>query len=345
MQKTTITEIAKKLDLSVATVSRAINPETKSLVKPATRRRVIEMARARQYSPNAAAKRLVTGKSRNIAIFFRPQVASLFFDDYYSKMIAGAISAADKTSYNLNLSVMKERTGGFDIAKAVREMDIAGAIICTFHGVFDIALKSIDEIGVPVVIMNQYKTGDNPSCFMVDNFKSAYDATQYLIGRGHTRIAIVRGSTSIKDAQDRYMGFRRALSDNGIAHDAYLEYQTDFCDESGRKAVRHFFGLKDGRPSAIFFSCDAMAMTAINEIRRMGLDCPADVSVMGFDGIDAGRYSDPPLTTVLQPIYEMAGEAVRQLMRDAADGTRLAGSRYFTAKIIERGSVATLGKR
>ena len=345
MKKITITEIAKRLNISVATVSRALNPQTQMMVKPATRRRVIELARARKYSPNIAAKRLVTGKSRNIAIFLRPQVASLFFDDYYSKMMAGAMSAVDKTEYSVNLSVMKEQPGGFDIAGALRGMDAAGAILCTFHGVFDVQMKNLFNLEAPVIVLNQYKSGDNPHCFMVDNFKSAYDATSYLISRGHARIAMVRGTTAIKDAQDRYMGFRKALADNGIAHDSKLEYQSDFCDESGRKAVRHFFGARQTGPTAIFFSNDAMAMTAINELRRMGIGCPEEVSVMGFDGIDAGRYTDPALTTVLQPVYEMAQEAVREIMRNASDGSRFDSSRFFIAKIIERGSVASLRKR
>jgi DNA-binding LacI/PurR family transcriptional regulator len=344
MEKVTIKEIAKKLNLSVASVSRAINPQTQHLVTPSTRKRILELVKNEQYVPNIAAKRLVTGKSRNIVFFFRPQVSSLFFDDYYSKMIAGAMSAVDKSAYNLNLSVMKEERGGFNIAQAIRGMDVAGAVISTVLGVFDISTKNIFSLPVPVLVINQYQAGDNHGCFLVDNFKSAYDATIYLISRGHRRIGFVRGSAKVKDAQDRYMGYRKAVNDNGISHDVKLEYQSDFIEESGRKAIRHYFSGKMEPPSAIFFSNDAIAMTAINELRQMGIACPEEVSIMGFDGIDACRYTDPPLTTVMQPIYEMASEAVRQIMRNVDDGDKFNGTRYFTAKIIERGSVSSFRK-
>ena len=345
MEKVTIKEIAKKLNLSVATVSRAINPQTQHLVKLNTRKRVIDLARSEQYFPNIAAKRLVTGKSRTIVIFFRPQVASLFFDDYYSKMIAGAMSAVEKSPYSLSLSVMKEDQGGFDIVNALRAIDAAGVVICNFLGVFDVQLKNLFDIDIPVIMINQYKSGDNPGTFLIDNFKSAYDATAYLISRAHRRIGFVRGSPNIKDAQDRYMGYRKALHDNGIAHDTKLEYQSNFVEEAARKAVRYYFSGKIEAPSAVFFSNDAMAMTAINEFRRMDIACPEEVSVVGFDGIDAGRYTDPPLTTALQPIYEMAGEAVKQIMECVENNTKFDGSRYFTARILERGSVASYRKK
>lgn len=344
MQNVTIAEIAKRLNLSVATVSRAINPHTQHLVKSTTRRRVLDIAKSEEYTPNIAAKRLVTGKSRNIAVFFRPQVASLFFDDYYSKMIAGAMSALDKSPFNLSLSIMKEEKGGFDLARAIRSMDVAGAVVCAVYGVFSLNTRNIFDLGLPVLLLNQYKDGDNPGSFLVDNFKSAYNATVYLISRGHTRIGFVRGSAEIKDAQDRYMGYRRALSDNRIPHCPKLEYQSNFLEESGRKAVRHYFGRRSERPSAIFFSNDAMAMTAINELRTMGIACPEEVSIIGFDGIDAGRYTDPPLTTLSQPIFEMATEAIRQVIGDSESSTFFDGSRYFTASIIERGSVSSFRK-
>lgn len=345
MAKVTIKQIAEKLDLSVATVSRAINPHTQHLVTPETRKRVAELVKREQYFPNIAAKRLVTGKSRTIVIFFRPQVASLFFDDYYSKMIAGAMSAVDKTPYNLNFSVMKEERDGFDLEHAIKAMDVAGAIVCNFLGVFDVRTEDALGLAVPVIMINQYKSGENPACFLVDNFKSMYDSTTYLITLGHRRIGFVRGSQKIKDAQDRYMGYRKALSDHGIRHETALDFQSNFVEEAGRKAVRYYFGKKSLAPSAILFTSDSVAMTAINELRCMGISCPGEVSIVGFDGIDAGRYTDPALTTSLQPIYEMTHEAVRQIIQNIEGQDRFMGSRYFTAKIIERGSVAPYRKQ
>jgi DNA-binding LacI/PurR family transcriptional regulator len=256
-------------------------------------------------------------------------------------MIAGAMSAVEKTPYSLNLAIMKDERSGFNVEKAMRGMDVAGAIVSSILGVFNVSTVNLLDLSIPVLVLNQHKSGTNPGCFMIDNFKSAYDATMYLAGRGHRRIGFVKGTDTVKDAHDRYMGYRKAINDIGIKYDPRLEYQSNFLEESGIKAVRYYFSGKFERPSAIFFSSDAVAMTAINELRNIGVSCPKEVSIVGFDGIDAGRYTDPPLTTVLQPIYEMAAEAVRQIIRDIENGTRFTGSRFFIATVIERGSVAS----
>lgn len=341
MEKVTIKQIAKKLDLSIATVSRAINPQTQHLVKSATRNRVLSLIETEHFIPSAAAKSLATGKSSNIVIFFRPEVSSVFFDDYYSKMIVGAMDAVVGTSYNIILSIMKEEENGFDLERAVRRMDVAAAILCNFLGLFKVSAKNVFNLDVPVLMINQYREEENPNAFLIDNFKSAYDATQYLIGKGHRRIGFIRGLVTLKDAQDRYLGFLKALKDNGIAHNEKLDYQSDFKETAAGDAVRHFFSGKFTPPTALFFVNDTMAMTAMNELRALGIRCPKDVSVMGFDGIDAGRYTDPPLTTVLQPIYEMANAAVKDAISIMETKKRQKGARYFTAKIIERGSVGS----
>lgn len=340
MEKITIKEIAGKLNISIATVSRAVNPQTQHLVKESTRDRVLALIKSEHYMPSIAAKSLATGRSYNIAVFFRPEVASVFFDDYYSKMMAGAMDAISSTSYNLIMSPIKEEKGGFDVEQAIRKMDVAAAILCNFLGVNKISAKNIFNLDVPILIINQYRKEENLNCYLIDNFKSSYEATRYLIGKGHRRIGFVRGSVKVKDAQDRYLGYLQALKDNGLVHNVKYDYQTDFQETAACDAVRYFFGGKTQPPSALFLVNDTMAMMALNELRKMGISCPRDVSVMGFDGIDAGRYTDPPLTTVLQPIYDMAGEAVKEAIKILETKKRFMGTRYFTAKIIERGSVA-----
>lgn len=340
MEKITIKEIADRLNISIATVSRAVNPQTQHLVKESTRNKVLDFIKSERYMPSMAARSLATGKSYNIAVFFRPEVSSVFFDDYYSKMTAGAMDAVSVTGYNLIMSPLKEEKGGFDVEQAIRKMDVAAAILCNFLGVNKISAKNIFNLDVPIIIINQYRREDNPNCYLIDNFKSAYEATRYLIGKGHRRIGFVRGSIKIKDAQDRYLGYLQALKDNGITHNERYDYQTDFQEEAACDAVRYFFSGKTTPPSALFFVNDTMAMMALNELRRMKIACPQDVSVMGFDGIDAGRYTDPSLTTVLQPIYEMAGEAIKEAIKILETKKRFMGTRYFTANIIERGSVA-----
>lgn len=336
----TIKDIARKTKLSIATISRAINPATQHLVQRSTCRRVHAVIKEVGYVPSLPARRLVTGKSNNIVIFFKPEFRSVFYNDYYSKMLAGAMSAIELSAYNLIISLIKDKDGPFNVEMAVRGLDVAGAIVCNFLGAMKVSAKSMLGVDTPILAINQYRQEENPNCFLIDNFRSAYEATSYLIRLGHRRIAFVAGLIAVKDGQDRFGGYKKALENNHIRYDNRLVYQGDFGEKSGAASLDYFFKGKKPAPSAIFFANDIMAIGAMSELKRVGMECPRDVSIVGFDGIDAGRYSAPPLTTIRQPIYEMAQEGVREIINAIENKTVLQGTRYFGAKLIERGSVA-----
>jgi LacI family transcriptional regulator len=343
MAKITINEIARKTNLSIATISRAINPQTKHLVRVNTRSRINAVIKNMGYTPSVSARRLATGKSYNIVIFFKSDFRSIFYNDYYSKMLAGAMRAIELSNYHLIVSLIKDENGPFDLESSVRRLDVAGAILCNIMGAFKLSVKNIaNNMDVPVLIINQYKREENPNCFLIDNFRSGYEAVSYLIKRGHRRIAFVHGIPAVKDGQDRFLGYRRALEDNRIRFAKELVYHGDFSSSAGEAAVRHFFKGKMVPPRAVFFANDTMAIGALNELIRLGIKCPDEVSVMGFDGIDAGRFTYPPLTTVCQPIQEMAKEAVREMIYMIENRTTFEGTRHFRAHILERGSVAAL---
>lgn len=336
----TIKDIARKTKLSIATISRAINPSTQHLVRKSTCRRVQTVIKEMGYVPSLPARRLVTGKSNNIVIFFKPEFRSVFYNDYYSKMLAGAMSAIELSVYNLIISLLKDEEGPFNVEMAMKELDVAGAIVCNFLGAMKVSAKSILGVDIPILAINQYRKEENQNCFLIDNFRSAYEAAIYLIKQGHRRIGFVAGLTVVKDGQDRLEGYKKALENNRIRFDQRLVYQGDFGERSGAASLHYFFSGRKAAPSAIFFANDTMAIGALNEMKAMGMECPRDVSVIGFDGIDAGRYTSPPLTTIRQPIYEMAQEGIREIINAIENKTVLRGTRYFGAKLIERGSVA-----
>lgn len=338
----TIVEIAKELGLSIATVSRAVNPSTRSSVKEETLRKVLDFVEKVDYVPNQPARRLVTGKSNNIVIFFRPEFKSVFYNDYYSKMIAGAMSAIESTSYNLLISLIKDTKQGFDLTQAVRELDVAGVILCNFMGVTNVSAKNIFNMDVPVIVINQYTKEKNPNCFLIDNFMGSYEATKYLINRGHKRIGFIKGTPGVKDGSDRLEGYKQALKDNKIKFEEVLCFDGDFVEKSGKAAAHYYFGGKIKPPTAVFTANDVMAIGFMAELCLFNKRCPEDVSIIGFDGIDTCKYTNPPLTSVRQPIYEMASHAVKEIINILDKGTEWSGTKYFKTKIIERKSVKDL---
>ena len=339
-ERITITEIAKKANLSIATVSRAINPATKHLVRKSTTNKILSIIKKENYIPSLPAKRLATGKSNNIVVFFRPNFRSVFYNDYYGKMIAGSMNAVESTNYNLLISLITSEKGDFDVMQVIRGMDAGAAILCNLMGVFKFSAKNIFDSEIPILIINQYHKGENLNCFMIDNFAGGYDATSYLVAKGHRRIGFVRGNRAVKDGEDRFVGYKKCLADNNMDFDPVLCYQGDFGEGSGVAAAHYFFGQKFNPPSAVFCANDVTAISMMNELRStLKVRCPRDISIIGFDGLDAGRYTYPALTTVRQPIYEMARDAVRESINIMENGSANTGTRCFKAKIIERGSV------
>lgn len=339
--KITIKEVAKKTNLSIATVSRAINPQTRHLVAKQTLKTIDSVIEKVHFTPSLPARRLVTGKSYNIVIFFQPEPSSSFYNDYYSKMIDGAVAALQSTSYNLILAVIGVVKGGFDIPTAISKMDVAAAIVCNFAGITKLSARNIFNVDIPMVVINAYPKEQNPTCFLIDNFMGAYDATTYLINKGHRNIAFIRGERGAKDPEDRFQGFRKALRDNYIRYDEKLCYQGDDLNEgAGEKAADYLFKDKTKAPSAVFCSSDLSAIGLLNKLNRMGINCPKDVSIIGFDGIDHGKYTTPPLTTMRQPIFEMSNEATKELINNLEHDKKFRGTRFFKAGLIERESVA-----
>jgi len=337
MEKITIRDIANQAGVSVATVSRAINPHTSRFVRTSTRSKILRLVKRTNYLPSPVAKRLATGKSTNIVIFLSTRYTSIFYSDYYTKLLSGAMSVLENTNYNLIVRMLKHTEYQFTLNKVVRGMDIAATIICDFLDMLQVSLSGLENVRMPVVILNRTERKEGVTFMAVDNFKGGYDATNHLVQLGHRKIGIVKGTYYEKDMIDRFEGYKKALADNFIPiNDAYV-FEGDFTEKTGFKAVEYLMALKD-RPTAIFCTNDEIAIGAFMQLDSMGVRCPKDVSLMGFDGLDTGRYLVPKLTSMTLPITEIAQEAVRALLC-ALEGKREMGElRIFEATLFKGGT-------
>jgi LacI family transcriptional regulator len=339
MVNITIREIARQAGVSVATVSRAINPHTSQSVKKSTKNKILKIIKKMDYLPSPVAKGLATGRSMNIVVFLGTKYKSLFYNDYYMKLLTGIMEVLEETPYTLIIRMMKLRESVFDLNSMIKGLDVGASIVCDLPGVLQVSASGLDNLKIPAVVLNRTDKKPGVSFIACDNFKAAYEATKYLISLGHRRIAIIKGSSHEKDSIERFEGYVAAMADSSIHINESHVYEGDFSERTGMRAIETFMTLKD-KPTAVFCANDEIAIGALIKLDEVGLRCPSDVSVMGFDGIDMGRYLIPKLTTMRQPIYEMAREAAKEII-NCLEKKRGPGTiKLFDAHIVKGGTCA-----
>ncbi len=183
---------------------------------------------------------------------------------------------------------------------------------------------------------------DYSPAVMSTNWQGAFDATEYLLDLGHTRIGHIAGDQRLSAGIDRLSGYRAALEKHHIAYDPTLVIEGFFNDEASGRAAHALLDRAD-RPTAIFAASDAGAFTVLDAIRVRGLRVPEDISLIGFDDIPEAAYVHPALTTIRQPLYDMGRIATRMLLQIIATGTLLSKRTVVQTELVERQSCRSCG--
>ncbi|AYY12454.1 LacI family transcriptional regulator [Actinobacteria bacterium YIM 96077] len=191
----------------------------------------------------------------------------------------------------------------------------------------------------PVVLMNEILPSAHAGVVLTDEQLGTRLATEHLIQLGHQRIGLMAQSERLPPASERIAGWRGALEAAGLA-DYGTQVMADFSVDGGRVALRYFAGLGERRPTAVICGSDLMAMGVLQEAAELGLKVPGDLSVIGFDGVEAGSWANPPLTTVEHPIDEMARTAIETIRVLAAEPGRQLPTSVFRPSLRIRGTTA-----
>lgn len=306
----TLQDIADVLKLSKSTVSRALSGDPR--VAESTRVRVSSLAQHMGYRPNATARALATRRTNTIGLVV-PWVPRSLSDPFYLEFLGAAGDAAMRSGYSLFLSAPDGDGAGAVRAHAEladpRRID---GMILTEPKANDERIALLHGIGLPFVVLG-VASDPEVSWISGDNTAGAFDAVDHLISLGHTRIACITGPPDQTASEARFEGYRSAMSGAGLPIDRNTIEAGDFTQPGGHTAMRAI--IDSGRaPSAVFVCNDVMAFGAMRALREAGLAIPADVSVVGFDGIAMAEYVDPPLATVNQPIQELGRMAVQILI-------------------------------
>lgn len=348
--KVTIKEIAKEAGVSIGTVSRVVNQKDEG-VGQETRKRVLDVIARLNYQPNTLARALITNQSKIIGLIL-PDISNPFFP----LLTRGIEDCARDAGYRIFLcntddDTAKER----EYIRVLKEHRVDGIIFTSTVMATPSEYLELRDLNIPVVVMDRRitdKSADDEhgasgvdggiegvNGVFVDNIGGAYAATQHLIALGHRKIGCITGPLSSRNACDRLEGYEQALRDAGIAPSPEWICQGDYKPAKGYEAAGR---LIDKGIRAIFASNDLMAFGVYRAASERGLSIPEDLSVVGFDGILQSEFMMPPLTTVIQPTYEVGRAAMTLLRRAMANQAASGESVELFAELAVRGSTAPL---
>ena len=303
-----IYEVAKRAGVSTATVSRVLSRP--DVVAPETRRKVMQAVERLGYEPNYAAKNLRTLRSRKILITV-PDLSNPFF----SLILQGIEDAAQREGYAVlvgDTQHNEKREEGYALILKRKEAD--GLIFLGHRLPKEAArlLKSLAPKPAPIVNGCEFSPRLGVPSVHIDNAKAAGEAVDHLYRLGHKRIAVITGPLVSPLSRDRLRGASARAKAERAERDLIV-MQGDFSIASGA-AVAEQLLLRSDPPTAIFCFNDEMAIGVIDTAKRLRKSVPKDLSVMGFDDIRFARYTDPPLTTIAQPMREIGEGTVRLLL-------------------------------
>lgn len=299
--------------VSEATVSRVMNGV--GPMKESTRRKVLQAAEQLNYQPNAVASSFASGKSRNIGVVL-PHVPKvhLFSTYYFSEILSGIGEAVRTREYGL-LLLYRDPGRAYDYVALFRAMR---ADACLILGASSLpqeeeAIARLAAERLPFCLVDH--RSDNPlvSSVTADHAEGNYRAAKHLLDSGHRRIGFLNGSPQYSNSRDRLAGYRRALEEAGVPYDPGRIYEGNYSRTSGYAAADAIYRDLD-RLDAVLCGNDRMAIGLIQGLRDKGCPVPQRLPVVGYDNSDAARLTDPPLTTVEVPFYEMGRLAAEKLL-------------------------------
>jgi LacI family transcriptional regulator len=311
-KRTTSLDVAKKAGVSRTTVSFVLNNVPDVTISETTRQRVLEAARLLDYHPNAAGRKLVSGKSRTLGLVLCQSAQQVSADALLPRVLLGFEQAAIQQGYQVLLKPV-EPNDSLGYTKLVNE-NLVDGILLSGPRHDDQEIVRLHDDGFPVMLMGQLP-GSHIPFVDIDASAGAETATTHLIERGHQRIAIITNAPlSFTSAHQRLEGFARAITGVGFGVDPALIQEGNYTPASGFEAMTRLLSVSP-RPTAVFVASDVVAMGVIRAIRCADLRIPQDIALVGFDDIPLAEYFDPPLTTVHLPAFGLGLAAGERLIR------------------------------
>jgi LacI family transcriptional regulator len=317
-------DLAKQLNLSISTVSRALNDNFD--ISPNTKRKVQELAESLNYQPNPHASGLRRHKSKTIAVVV-PEIANTFF----SLAINGIQSVAREKGYHILIYVNNESDEiERESLKHLQNGRTDGLLISVSNkSINDENLRTVQEVGIPVVFFDRVRDDFETTKITTNDFESAFKGTKHLVEQGCKKIAYLQISKYLSIGLNRLEGYLEAQKRYNCNkdQDRVLECVDD--KEENYMLIKSLLSSKD-RPDGIFASVEHLAIATYRVCTDLNLEIPKQVKVISFSNLEAAPFLNPSLTTITQPAYEIGRRAASVLLQSLTDK----GSKLTNSKIV-----------
>ncbi|HXB94630.1 MAG TPA: LacI family DNA-binding transcriptional regulator [Puia sp.] len=307
-KEVTIYDLARKLNISIATVSRALKDDP--VVSKKTKKRIADLAQEMGYRSNHFARNLRMQRTNTIGVII-PRINSYFM----SAVIAGMENIATREGYNLIISqssesVQKEITN----ANTLFNSRVDGLLVSLAYDTDSLAhFQPFIKKKTPIIFFDRTAEQQEGTCILINNMKAAYEATTHLISQGRRRIVHITATPKRNVYVDRLKGYKQALADQRIGFREDYVIVGNLSQEAGAEAAATIREMRP-LPDAVFVANDNCAVGCMTALKQMGIRIPEDIAFVGFNNDPVSTVVEPNLTTVNYPGYEMGQIAARNLI-------------------------------
>lgn len=333
-RRVTIKDIAKKLNISVSTVSRALRNAPD--INPETRESVLKLVEELDYEPNYFAQSLVGKQSRIIGVVLP---ASHFY--YFSQALSGMTDVATENHYHVMFCQSNEKVDQeIQSIKKLMSCNIDGLLVSISEETKDNTIfHKVKEKGIPIVMFDRILHEFPCSKVIVNEFEGAFRAVEHLIKKGCHRIAHLAGPQHLSVSINRMNGYKAALEHYKIPFDEKLVFRTNHFEEDALPQIRKIAKLKP-LPDGVFFVNDLSAVMGIKYFHSHNINVPDDIKVVGFNDDAVSAVVEPALTTVMQPGYEVGKLAMGIVIDEIQNKASAEDTISLRTKLVVRKSTA-----
>jgi LacI family transcriptional regulator len=310
----TIKDIAKELNISAATVSRALR--NSSEISKETKLAVIKIAKEMDYHPNLLARSLINKSSKVLGV-----IVPTINRQFWSNSISGIENVAYKDGFKVMIfqsteSYRKE----VEIVETLANSRVDGILIAFSKETqnYDHVQQVMDR-GIPVVLFERVCDVLDTSKVVTDDFAGAKTMTQHLINRGKKHIAYLGGPMSLAVCKDRFLGFQSAILEAGLTIETnHIIEKAEFTFENAKNGLFQLWNSKN-KPDAVFCFADILAIGALDACKELGIKVPKQLAIAGFGNDDTSRFVSPSITTMSQPSFEIGQLAAKIILEEIAN--------------------------
>ena len=304
----TIYDVAREANVSMATVSRVVNGNPN--VKPATRKKVLDVIERLEYRPNAVARGLASKKTTTVGVII-PDISNIF----YAELVRGIEDIATMYRYNIILSNSDQREDKeLQLLETMLGKQVDGIVFMSEHVSVEL-LNMMERSPVPIVLAGTIDASGHMPSVNIDYYQAAYEAVNRLLQNNHKRIAYVSGSlSSTINRAFKFTGYEKALVDAELTLDEELVVESEATYDDGYSAFNQLKSLNDA-PTAFFAGNDELAIGLIHGAQDAGLHVPNDIEVISFENSKLARMVRPELTSIVLPLYDIGAVSMRLLTK------------------------------